>query len=360
MLRKSSFSAFSRVVLIFGSLILVACGKSETSHLKVHNGDIQNDPTGPVRKTSGGSGKCTGTFVAPRVFVTAGHCDSEKQVLSHDERLYLNLIDCRTSPDFDLEIATAIPFLDQHDWRICATDGDASLIGVQRFMSVATREPEEGDRITFYGYGHSDLPNSSGSGLLRRGTGQIDHISDAFTMSASIEGLATRQATASGDSGGPWVNQKGELIGVVMSGTGPKSAVELDRVEFNATSVFDPGFMDAIKELKRLYPSQGNYGPGATTQVHLGPGDVDGLTQQISSAISQFPPGSINCQVLRDSLMPIMRGRNCPHPLWITRPEVLAAGPSPVVFYSPDFSANNDCETICIDPSGLAADPCVY
>ncbi|NBQ53621.1 MAG: hypothetical protein EBU49_08585 [Proteobacteria bacterium] len=223
-------------VVLF-ALLSSSCGAPRSSHLKVHNGDLVDDPTGPVRKLSEG---CTGSFVAPRVFVTAGHCTG-KQVLSHDESLSVYLGKCLAGAGFDGKT----DFRVDGDWRICKTDGPASTIGVKRYLSVSRKPVKVGQAITFMGYGEGDKIRKTGSGKLRKGSARI---ASADGESLKVSGVPARhgQATAPGDSGGPWLDPNGDLVGIHRSGTSTIS--DDDLIDFQATPVIAKGFGEGLQE----------------------------------------------------------------------------------------------------------------
>ena len=223
-------------VVLF-ALLSSSCGAPRSSHLKVHNGDLVDDPTGPVRKLSEG---CTGSFVAPRVFVTAGHCRGKK-VWSDDESLSISLVACQTGDGFDGKADSDV----DGDWRICNTDAPASAIGVKRYLSVSRRPVRVGSTIAFLGYGEGDKIRKTGSGKLRKGTARI---ACADGESLKVVGVPARtgQATAPGDSGGPWLDQSGDLVGIHRSGTPTLS--DDDLIDFQATPVIAKGFGEALQE----------------------------------------------------------------------------------------------------------------
>jgi hypothetical protein len=225
--------------VVFACVLASSCGAPQASQLNVHNGDNVYDPTGPVRKLSDG---CTGSFVGPRVFVTAGHCTG-KTVWSHDERLSASLAACQTGDGFDGRADSNV----DGDWRICTTDSPASAIGVKRYLSVSRRPVRAGHIVTFMGYGDGDKIRKTGSGKLRKGTARI---ASADNESLKVVGVPARtgQATSPGDSGGPWLDQNGDLVGIHRSGTPTLS--EDDLIDFQATPVNAKGFLEAIQEAR--------------------------------------------------------------------------------------------------------------
>jgi len=218
---------------------LSACGRPESiADLKVHNGVLVNDPIGPVRKVTL---NCSGTFLGPRVFVTAGHCDG-RQVLSWDDSRSLNLDRCLSGAEAtDEQVGGGI-----RDWLICRTDVDASAIGVNRYAPVSMTPASPNDRVVFMGYGYGDKIRQTGSGKLRKGSGAL---SRAEIDTLEIAGVPARngQATSPGDSGGPWFNDRGELIGIHRSGT--PTLNEDDIISFQATPVLAPGFAAQLRQL---------------------------------------------------------------------------------------------------------------
>ena len=273
--------------LVFTAL---GCGKPPSSALSVHNGEEVSDPSGAVRKLSDG---CSGSFVAPRVFVTAAHCSAD-QVLAHDEGLYLSLVDCEIAEEFDSSIRHGQP----GDWRVCGTDGDAPLIGVTRYLNASQKPPESGEMVSFLGYGQADMVNKTGLGTLRKGSALLDYASDQVLKVTDVPAL-TGQATAPGDSGGPWLNTNGEMIGITRSAVLPKSFDDLIAVQ--ATSVRSKGFLAAVARAKKKY--------AASSGKHLQGSDENGLFEEANRTLLQLPPGSVPCGTLKDSMIAVLGRR---------------------------------------------------
>lgn len=204
-----------------------ACSQEPVAGLKVHNGTLVDDPAGPVRKVDL---HCTGSFIGPRLFVTAGHCDG-RRVFSADDSRSVAMINCTAGTD---------------DWLICETDADASTIGVSRFLKISRTPASPGDQVTFMGYGFANKIRQTGSGQLRTGSGVVSSVEN---KKIEISGVPARtgQATSPGDSGGPWLNADGDMIGIHCSGSVTTS--EDDTISFQSTPVLVPGFLTQIEEI---------------------------------------------------------------------------------------------------------------
>ncbi len=236
-----AYNVVLQVPVITGTLALFlnACGKPESiAELKVHNGVVVNDPSGPVRKVTL---NCSGTFLGPRVFVTAGHCDG-RQVLSWDDSQSLNLDHCLSGAE-----ATGQQGGDGiRDWLICRTDADASTIGVTRYARVSMTPATPTDRVTFMGYGFADKIRQTGSGKLRKGSGTLSRV-EIHTLEIADVPARNGQATSPGDSGGPWLNERGELIGIHRSGSPTWN--DDDFISFQSTPILAPGFLDQLRQI---------------------------------------------------------------------------------------------------------------
>lgn len=148
---------------------------------------------------------CTSTLIGGKYLLTAGHCRGIPNVGFSDSdgtiKDAINILEYHFPPDdgtnqFSPDIAV---------WEL----ERAHLTKDIRFVADLNHDPiRVGDQVTMYGFGGSDL--------LKKGVSQIADTSGephdlSFLYVSNDIGQGVLQG---GDSGGPWVNTEGDIIGV--------------------------------------------------------------------------------------------------------------------------------------------------
>jgi V8-like Glu-specific endopeptidase len=181
-----------------------------------------------LAQDANGTSLCTGALVAPDLVLTARHCVSilksesvacpsttaqirgdrapeSIQVLAGD--------DARTATP----IARGAEILAAHSNVLCGND--YALLRLDRPvhtlapMKVASRAPTAGSTITAVGYGLTGSTGTAGAKRFRSGVAILQVDAAEFTVG---------EATCSGDSGGPAIDEStGSIVGVVSRGPQP-------------------------------------------------------------------------------------------------------------------------------------------
>lgn len=140
---------------------------------------------------------CTGTLISGKYIITAAHCNYNENVLFQNNDVYSTT---RTDhPYFDGS--------NGYDVSIWSLSDRYETEDVHYFSDLSQESVQIGDRMDAFGFGGT-------AETLSYATVEIEGLDGLFYSSKSI-GLG---ATKPGDSGGPLLNQTGEIVGIHNSG----------------------------------------------------------------------------------------------------------------------------------------------
>ena len=145
---------------------------------------------------------CSGTLVAPRTIVTAGHC-VEPLVPTHVSvgGQVLSIHGMEADPRFD---STTLA----HDIGVIRLSSDAPIAPAHLGAT-----PETGAGVRVAGYGRTSTSDADGTSTLHRGFQRVESVDIA-----SFKAVPAPSSACTGDSGGAVMDESGALVGVISAG----------------------------------------------------------------------------------------------------------------------------------------------
>jgi len=174
-----------------------------------------------VRLLNVAGGRCSGVFIDELHMLTAAHCvrwndgtdllpgevslepdgETSQAIMVHEGYGSGPIAD----PDYDHDVAIA-RFAPRTD---------------RPFARIAATRSRRGDRITMVGYGRAVEEDPGSGGVLRAGSNTVHGFRGThIEVRTGKNGPEKHSAIlGSGDSGGPWFNAAGEVVGISSLGT---------------------------------------------------------------------------------------------------------------------------------------------
>jgi len=181
----------------------------------ITNGALDGGHPAVVGLVAGGLVFCTGTLVAPRVVVTAGHCIGRRELRvvfggSLADGELRDVADQRAHPGFEL-----IGLVDDIGVLLLAEPAPSEIAPVA-MRRDALPESVVGEPLVVVGFGKTSAEPAAESGRKRVGTAMVTAV-DAGSLALG----AQPSQTCMGDSGGPALLARDgvdQLVGVTSSG----------------------------------------------------------------------------------------------------------------------------------------------
>ena len=203
-------STWAPVCALIGiSLALISCAKQTSTQdgLPSPTSSISTSTTGysPVVMVilPGGSGICSGTFIHPRLVLTAAHCTKNSGM--YQVRGNFGVASTYTKRNFGTGEVE-----DPNDLSVLVFDegqvDQSEVYGIDDSV-------HSGETLRLVGYGCNSLSKKTGAGVKRTGTNQVYEQNDYVefltprSSTAGILGADNRAGSCFGDSGGPALDE---------------------------------------------------------------------------------------------------------------------------------------------------------
>jgi V8-like Glu-specific endopeptidase len=201
------------------------------------NGTVDNTHTSVVALTHPYTGQfCTGTVIAPRVILSAGHCLVEMQKEFQQQGVTFKPTDVKifygttvgssgqsvgvsaayAHPQYAL-LSNGAPQYDVSVWLLTQNSPEPAMAWQKTPLGNVT-----GQTVTLVGYGVTDAQSQTGNGTRRTVQAQISGVDDQDIYYGN-----GYSGTCQGDSGGPmFLNQGGAEVLIGVTSYGDQSCVQ--------------------------------------------------------------------------------------------------------------------------------------
>lgn len=210
-----------------------------------------------------GQAFCTGTLIAPRSVLTAGHCVEGQDpsqfsfgIGASQDQLdtELSVVGAVQHPQFDMQQLV-------NDVAVVTLGEDAPIAPMP--MNPSMDQSWIGKPVTLVGYGVDDGPSQSNAGIKRMVTVTIDQVDPTTLHYTTQQG----QTACNGDSGGPaFSDEGGQLVVAGITSYGDQNCQQ-----YGVYTRVD-AYLDFINEQIQAGGGQGGGGQGGAGQGGNGQG----------------------------------------------------------------------------------------
>lgn len=170
----------------------------------------------------GGQALCTGSLVAPNVVLTARHCVSYTSEAVDCSRSGAQVHGDRDPRTFTIyagdvagrrAVARGRALVVPQSSRLCGADAAAIVLDrpIEGMTPLAIGAPRAGERAVAVGYGRQGSWGPAGTKMKR----------SVRVLAVGATELEIGEATCPGDSGGPLLDARGAIVGIVSRGLSP-------------------------------------------------------------------------------------------------------------------------------------------
>jgi hypothetical protein len=260
-------AAFSSVVVLSGCAATSGGGSGDSSGGRKGNPIVNGQETSDYPEAGvllmQGQAFCTGTLVAPRSVITAGHCVDGQDptqftfgIGATQDQLdsQISVVAGVAHPQFDMQQLV-------NDVAVITLGEDAPIAPMP--MNPSMDQSWIGKQVTLVGFGVDDGPSQSNAGIKRKVDVTIDQVDPQTLHYTTQQG----QTACNGDSGGPaFADQGGQLVVAGITSYGDQNCQQ-----FGVYTRVD-AYLDFINEQIQAGGGQGGSGQGGSGQGGSGQG----------------------------------------------------------------------------------------
>jgi hypothetical protein len=242
-------TALGTIRLFIDKVSIIACffaftgcigRNTQESLTKITNGTLDLGDQGvflihAISENSSQKHICTSVLIRPDVLLTAAHC-----VEDSDSRIARRIQLAMPSAPKVSKIRVHPQYENKRKFDVALITLEQPIPG-KPIVPLAKTLPQKGDSVRLVGFGDNhhapSAEESSGSGVKRTGYSSVTLIDEHFIYSRGIREskpahsphpTGIDSAAAHGDSGGPLLNIKGELLGIACAINASTHAADQD------------------------------------------------------------------------------------------------------------------------------------